>query len=106
MFIQNFIILHSAIIMAGCYPCIQCKKQCHNDTIQCSKCNRWVHNNCVPMSSVQLKTWAQPLLKFLCRECCFKDNEFDFLKALERYVFSIFSIVRQSNYNCDKYYLN
>ncbi|XP_061182449.1 uncharacterized protein LOC133194848 isoform X2 [Saccostrea echinata] len=70
--------------MAGCYPCVQCKKRCRNNTIQCCNCNRWVHVHCVPMSSSQLKMWSQPLLSFLCRDCCFTDNEYDFSKALER----------------------
>lgn len=73
--------------MAGSYPCLECKTQCQNDTIQCSDCNKWVHIQCVPMSPAQLKVWSQSHLSFLCRNCCCNHNGFDPVKSLKRYLY-------------------
>ena len=72
--------------MSVTFPCIQCFKQCSEPCIQCSKCERWVHITCVPMTDKQLKTWGNHLLEFYCQQCCFSGLEFDSIQSLERCV--------------------
>ena len=80
---KSRICIHS-VRMAGFYPCLHCKQNCETETIQCSKCNGWVHCQCVPMNSSQLKAWSQEHLLFLCRNCCFTNDAFDAEKSLKR----------------------
>ncbi|KAK3095706.1 hypothetical protein FSP39_017875 [Pinctada imbricata] len=67
------------------YPCVACVTNCAEDTIQCSKCSKWVHRECVPMSKDQMSTWSAPDLTFLCRRCCFTGSSFDCGASLKRY---------------------
>ena len=72
---------HAAIDSKVCYPCVKCAKECSTNCICCSICQQWIHADCVPMSSQNMKTtWA-----FYCTGCCFSDGTFDFQKSLNRY---------------------
>ena len=72
--------------MSDTYPCIQCFEHCSEPCIQCSRCERWVHITCVPMTESDLKSWDNHLLNFYCKQCCYSGIDFDSAESLARYV--------------------
>ena len=64
-----------------------CEEECLDDTIQCSEYEKWTHRTCVPMEPEILNAWADANLKFLCKECCYEDGQFQQTKSLQRSVF-------------------
>jgi hypothetical protein len=85
------------------YPCGVCEEECLDDTIQCSECEKWTHRTCVPMEPEILNAWADANLKFLCKECCYEDGQFQQTKSLQRSVFSTFSYVLISHYQWEDF---
>jgi hypothetical protein len=80
------------------YPCGVCEEECLDNTIQCSECEKWTHRTCVPMEPEILNTWADANLKFLCKECCYEDGQFQQTKSLQRYLTKLFSYLQFFTY--------
>ena len=66
------------------YSCVVCDEECHEETISCCNCEDWVHIACVPMSKDLLDQWLDSNMKFLCRNCCFTEDQFDMGRSLQR----------------------
>lgn len=67
-------------------PCGLLDKHCDEDTecVHCSGCDKWHHMKCVSMTSSRLAVWSNANLDFLCRNCCFTENQYDPKKSLQR----------------------
>ena len=67
-------------------PCGLCNKHCDEDTecAHCSGCDKWHHMKCVSMTSFHLAVWSDANLYFLCRNCCFSENQYDLKKSLAK----------------------
>jgi hypothetical protein len=68
------------------FPCAICTKKCNQNVIECNNCRNWVHAKCANLSSNELKSWSGKSLKYLCKCCSFKGEDYDAEGALSRSV--------------------
>ena len=66
------------------FPCVECSQECLDDTLECSNCKNWVHRACVPLTASEFRAWSVNARTFLCKKCCFLDNNYDASAGLDR----------------------
>ena len=75
--IHNFRTTNSSFYCSYCsliYPCIICEEHCFNDSvhqpsIQCDKCQRWIHHKCSRLTIKQFNRYGLTDLPYFCPPC-------------------------------------
>ena len=63
------------------YHCVVCASECVRRSITCVDCGRLTHIDCVGFADYVAD--VRPI-DFVCRQCVFSDNDYDWEKALIR----------------------
>lgn len=66
------------------FSCGLCQENCKFSYVSCQNCKQRYHDKCQNLTKAQLNLFSGPLYKFLCLNCTYSNNHFDYEKALER----------------------